>query len=130
MADASGASPVLMMTRSTQSGNYTMTGAFQAIYSDSSTQPYIFYGGWFDLTNMADGDVITVRVRKTIASGGAWIVASQISYVNAQPIGSKVKPIGPIADVYGIEVSMYQPLVAANFIVIGTEWFPAKRLGV
>lgn len=129
MAHGSGASSSLSLGRSAQSGNYTMTAAWQAVFSDSSSMPWIFYGGVIDLTNMADGDVIAVRVRKTIALGGAWILVSQLKYANLQPVGKKLVNVSAITDVYGLEISMWQPLVAANYLVIATEWFPAKRPG-
>ena len=131
MADGSGMPVTLALGRSAQSGNYTLTAAWQTIYSDSDTAPYIFYGGQVDLSNMVDGDVVDVRVRKTMASGGAWITISQISYAGLRPIGNKAISIASIVDVYGLEVSIRQSLVFANFIVISAEWFPGKRpLGV
>lgn len=130
MAHGSGMPMTLTLARSVQSGIYTMTAVWQAVYSDSCSQPYAFYGGQIDLTNMADGDIIDVRVRKTIASGGAWILVSQLQYSGLQPIGKKLIPVSAVADVYGLEVSMRQPLVFANYINVATEWFPAKRPGV
>lgn len=130
MAHSSGAPMTLTLSRSAQSGIYTLTANWQAVFSDSCAQPWIFYGGYINLTNMVDGDVVEVRVLKTMASGGTAAVASQISYSGLQPVGRKLVPVSSIIDVYGIEVDVRQTLVFANYITIATEWFPAKRPGV
>jgi len=126
-----GALPVtLALGRSAQSGSYTMAGVWQAVYSDSDTFPYIFYGGEIDLTNMAEGDLLRIRMRKRQTSGGAWRVMSQLPYIGLQPIGKKLVPVPALPDVYGFEVSMIQDLVAVAFISVTCDWFPAKRPGV
>jgi hypothetical protein len=74
---------------------------------------------------------VDVRVRKAMASGGAWITISQVSYTGLRPIGNKAISIASVVDVYGLEISIRQSLVFANFLVVTTEWFPGKRpLGV
>jgi hypothetical protein len=121
-----GAMPVtLAVGRSSQSGLYTLTAAFQAVYSDADSFPFVFYGGTVDLTNEVDGDVISIRIRKMIAAAGAWITVSQLPYIGLRPVGNKGVPIPAMASVYGLEVSMIQTLGA--FKVVTVEWFPAKR---
>lgn len=129
MAQGSGMPSLLSFKRSSQSGTYAMTAAWQTVYAESCTQPYLFQSGHIDLTNMAAGDTINIRVQKMLASGGAWIMHDQMAYNNAQPALHVVASIASLSDVYGVRIQMQQTAVAVAFLNIDCEFFDAKRLG-
>lgn len=108
MAHGGGVAPILRLKRSLQSGVKTMTAAYVAVYTNSSSYAYLFAGAEIDLTNMIAGDVIDVRVRKRIVSGGAFIPHDTKTYTGAQPTVRKAVKINPIIDVYGVEIGMRQ----------------------
>lgn len=130
MAHAVTSAPILRLARSAQSGSKAMTAAYAVVYSESSISAiaYIFAGAEIDLSSMQAGDIIDVRVRKVVVSGGGWINHDEKSYSGAQPTGHPSKHISPIPDVYGVEISMRQTLGVLR--TIPCEFFDAKRLGV
>jgi hypothetical protein len=117
------------MSRSTQSGTKAMTAAWQVLYTQSCTQPYLFGGAVIDLTNMVAGDTINIRIRKVVLSGGAWIAHDQMSYSDAQKATQLTCQIAGILDVYGVEISAQQTAMGAALISLDCEFFDAKRLG-
>lgn len=129
MAGATSVPPILSLRRSGQSGTKGLTVAWSVIYSDlsSSTIAYLFGGARINLSNMLAGDHIDIRVRKIVLSGGDWVLHDQMSYDDVQPTNHPTVAIGPIPDVYGVEVSVRQ--TAGTLITIGTEFYVAKVLG-
>ena len=128
MAIPGSIAPSLSLRRSTQSGNKAMSAAYVAVYSDSSTAPWMFVSGEIDLSTMQVGDSIDIRVRKTMASGGTAIVDDTKTYTDAQPAGHQSTHIGSIINVYGVEISMRQ--TAGVLRTLNCEFFDAKRLGL
>lgn len=105
-----------------------MAAAWGAVYSESSIMAYLFGGAEIDLSTMLAGDTIDVRVRKVVISGGGWVNHDQKQYSGAQPTGHPSMRIGPIPDIYGVEVAMRQ--TAGVLRSIPCEFFDAKRLGL
>ena len=133
MAVVSSMPPSLSFKRSAQSGSKGMTAAWQIVYTENtslSLLAYLFAGAEINLSGMAAGDTIEVRIRKILIPTGAWVVHDQKSFSNAQPVTHPSMHINPIPDVYGVEISARQTLVAAALLVIEMEFFDAKRLGM
>lgn len=133
MAIVSGMPPILRSKRSAQSGVKAMTAAWQVIYTEntvSSALAYLFMGAEINLLPMAAGDTIDIRVRKIVVAGGAWVPHDQKNYIDAQPVTHPSRHIGPIPDVYGVEIAMRQTAVAIALLNIETEFYDAKRLGL
>lgn len=130
MAQMFGTSPMLSAVRSPQSGTYTMTAAWQVVYTESCTQPFLFVGANLNLQNMFGGDTIGVRVRKKESSGGSWVNHDGMVYSGVQPANHPSVAIGAVFGMYGIEISMQQTAVAAAFINVVCEFFHAKRIGL
>ena len=130
MAHAVVSPPILRLKRSAQSGAKAMTADYVVVYTESTVSgiAYIFAGAEFDLSNMAAGDVIDVRVRKVILSGGGWVNHDEFQYTGAQPSGHPSKHINPIPDVYGTEISMRQPVGVSKSV--DAEFYDAKRIGM
>lgn len=128
MADGSSMPPMLRLRRSSQSGTYTMTAVYAAVYSDSSTQEYIFGGGTIDLSGMLAADHIDIQIQKRLASGGTWLVVDTLAYDNAQPAGHTQALVAGLIDTNGVRVMARQ--TAGVLLAITCEWFAAKRLGV
>jgi hypothetical protein len=129
MAGATSVPPVLALRRSGQSGAKAMAAIWTVVYSDlSSTNiAYLFGGARINLSTMVAGDHIDIRVRKIVVSGGAWVLHDQFSYDDAQPANHPSVAIGAIPDVYGVEISMQQPVGA--LLTIECEFYAAKVLG-
>ncbi len=130
MASVSSMPPMLRLARSAQSGSKTMTAAYAVIYTESSTMAYVFAGAEIDLSTMAAGDTIDIRIRKQLVSGGGWVNHDEKQYTGAQPTGHPSIHINPIPDVFGVEISMRQTAVAVALLTIICEFFDAKRLGL
>jgi len=133
MAVVSSMPPSLSFKRSAQSGSKTMTAAWQVVYTENTTSSalgYLFAGGEINLSGMAAGDTIDIRIRKIIVPAGAWVVHDQVNYANAQPVTHPSIHINPIPDVYGVEIAMRQTAVAVALLTIETEFYDAKRLGL
>lgn len=128
MAHASIMPPMLRLARSAQSGSKAMTAAYVVEYTESSVMAYLFAGAEIDLSTMAAGDVIDIRIRKQITSGGSLINHDTLSYAGAMPDSHVTAHINPIPDVYGVEISMRQ--TAGVLRNIDCEFFDAKRLGL
>ncbi len=128
MASVSGMPPMLRLARSGQSGAKVMTAPWQVIYTESSTIAYLFTGATIDLSTMAAGDIVNLRVRKITVQGGAWANAGQTQYTDAQPVNHPVAFITPVPDIYGVEIAMQQ--TAGVLRSFPTEFYDAKRLGL
>lgn len=118
---------LLQLTRSAQSGSKTLTNAYVAEYEDSDTNPWIFVGAWIDLTNMAGGDTVYIKVSTKGVSGGAYVVEDENSYTGAQPASAKAVRIGAIPNVYGVKIEAYQSAGAPPYLSLDMEFFCAKR---
>lgn len=114
--------------RSTLSGTYTLTAAWQTIYTDSSTQPFSFLGGFVNLSNMQAGDTVQIRVRRIEASGGAYVLHDIMTYTDAMPANHPVAPIDGLFNMYGVEVSIIQSVGA--FRNVTAEFFYGKKAGM
>lgn len=111
------------LNRSSQSGDYIMTGSYVAVYSSSSTIAYLFAGAKINLSNMQAGDSIWVRVRTKLSPTGSFVTISETQYNGVQPVAQKGVRIGAMADTYGFEIDMYQS--AGPFRAISTEFYDA-----
>ncbi len=128
MAIAMGMPPMLRTKRSTQSGAKVLTAVYAAAYSDLSAQAWAFMGGYVDLSQMQAGDVVNIRTRLTLANGGGMVVEDVKTYADAQPAGHLIIKIEPVANVYGLDISLQQ--TAGAFRTLLCEFFDAKRLGM
>lgn len=128
MAHASIMPPMLRLARSAQSGSKAMAADWTVLYTESSIMAYLFAGAEIDLSTMAAGDIIDIRVRKVIVSGGAWANHGLVNYAGAMPAGHVTAHITPIPDIYGIEIAMRQ--TAGVLRTVDAEFFDAKRLGI
>ena len=128
MAGGSAAPPILSLAHSPQSGSYTLTAAYQVVYTQSGTIPYLFAGAIINLTNMAAGDTVNLRVRKVVLQGGAWVIHDVVSFSDARPTNNQTILVEAIPDLYGIEIALQQ--VLGTFRAIPCEFFDARRLGL
>ena len=125
MATAYVTTPILRIKRSTQSGEKVMTAAYSVVYETSSPYAYLFASAEIDLSNMQAGDVVDIRVRKKVEENGSYIVHDERTYSGVQPSSRKSIKIGPLVDVYGVEIAMRQ--TAGAFRTFYCEFFDAKR---
>lgn len=125
MAEMYPSPPILRVRRSVQSGNKTMAAAWAAVYSSSSTYAYMFGQGSIDLTNMAAGDIVNVRIRKQVDPSGGVINHDQKQFFGVQPDERKQFKIGSILDVYGLSIEMQQ--TAGALRTFYCEFFDARR---
>lgn len=121
------AAPLLMLGRSNQSESKTLTGAYATVFEDSDNLPWMFAGAWIDLTNMAGGDTVDIRVSAKGKSGGAYVVEDEISYTGVQPADAKAIRISAMQNVYGVKIEAYQSAGAPPYLSLDMEFFPAKR---
>jgi len=125
MAVMFGVSANLRIRRSAQSGNYTMTAAWQSIYSNSQNYAWFFAAGEIDLSNMVAGDDVAIRISKRNIASGAYILKDYILFEDAQPTNQQKITIGPIMDTFGVLVEMQQTVGA--LITCYCEFFDAVR---
>lgn len=128
MATAYTSPPMLRLTRSGQSGSYAMAAAWAVVYTESCPMAYLFSGAVIDLSTMQAGDVIDVRVRKQLVSGGGWIAHDLRNYAGAMPAGHQTVHIAPIPDIHGVEIAMRQ--TAGVLRTVDAEFYDAKRIGL
>lgn len=134
MAHAVTSAPILRLARSAQSGTKAMAATYAVVYTESSITAiaYLFAGAEIDLSTMAAGDTIDLRIRKQVVSGGGWVVHDEktgsSAYTGARPATHPSVHINPIPDVFGVEISMRQ--TAGVLRSIPCEFYDAKRLGV
>ncbi len=127
MAQAYTVPPILRLKRSTQSGNFVMTAAWQTVYANDQLYAWMFGSGRIDLTNMVAGDAIEIRVSTRNESLGAYIVEDLFDYLDAQPTGKQKIVIGPIVDTFGVLIEMRQTAVAVDLITCYSQFFDAIR---
>lgn len=125
MARASTVTPILRVRRSAQSGDNVMTAAYAIVYENSRNFAYLFASAEIDLTNMVAGDVVNIRVRKIVEEGGNYRVHDERTYTGAQPATRAAVKIGPLIDVYGVEITMRQ--TAGVLRTLYCEFFDAMR---
>ncbi len=128
MATGSAAPPILSLQRSGQSGAYALTAAWQVVFTDSGTIPYLFAGATLDFSTLAAGDVVDVRVRKVLTLDGDWVPHDLSQYADARPTNFHTVTITAVADIYGVEIALRQ--TAGVLRTIPSEFFAAKRLGL
>lgn len=114
---------MLKLRRSDQSGSKTLTGAYAAVYTDNGAYPWIFAGGWIDLSALGAGDTVYIRVRSKGKSGGSLIIRSENPYTGPQA----ALEIRAFPNVYGVEISAYQSAGAPPYESLDMEFFTAKR---
>ena len=127
MATAYTVPAILRVSRSQQSGQYTMTAAWQVVYSNSAPYAWLFVSAEINLIPMIAVDTIDIRVRKINVSGGAEVVHHLMTYSGVQPVNHPSVHIGPLMDVFGVEVAMRQTAVGAALLNIDCEFFDAFR---
>lgn len=127
MATAYTVPAILRASRSQQSGLYSMTAAWQVVYTNSAPYAWLFVSAEINLTPMILGDTIDIRARKINVSGGALVVHSLMPYSDVQPVNHPSVHIGPLMDVFGVEISMRQTAVGAALLDIDCEFFEAFR---
>lgn len=120
--------PILQLRRSSQSGSKTLTNAYVAEYEDSDASPWMFAGAWIDLTNMAAGDTVYIRVSTKGVSGGAYVVEDETSYTGVQPADAKAIRIGAVPNIYSVKIEAYQSAGAPPYLSLDMEFWPAKRI--
>lgn len=130
MAFATSVPPLLALRRSAQSGTKTMTAAWQVVYTELSASniAYLFGAAKINLTPMLAGDIIDIRLRKVVVSGGAWVNHDEIAYADVQPVDHPSVSIPSMPDVFGVEISMRQ--TAGALRTIECEFYAAKILGL
>ncbi len=129
MASVSSMPPMLRLLRSLQSDFYTMTAAWQVVYTEESSVAYLFSSAEINLSVMAAGDTIEIRSRKLLDPTDAWVMHEQApAYVGAMPVNHPTVHIGPMNNVYGFEISMRQTAGVLRSIMC--EFYDAKRLGL
>ena len=117
---------LLVLRRSPQSGDKSMTSTYETVYEQSDEAAYIFAGAKIDLTNMEAGDTIDIRARTKLSSSGSYGTYDEKSYTGVQPSSAKVVRITAMPDQYGVEIAMRQ--TAGVLRTIPCEFFDAKRL--
>ncbi len=133
MAIVSGMPPIMRSKRSTQSGSFVMTAAYQVVYTENeatSLLAYFFLGAEINLSPMAAGDTIDIRIRKILVATGVLTVHDERTYSDARPVTHPSLRISGIPDVYGVEIAIRQTAVAAALLTIEAEFYDAKRLGL
>ena len=105
---------ILDVARSAQSIAYTpVVGAAETIvYEKTPTAGSVELVNEFsiDLTNMVADDVLTIRLYKKLASGGAYLLASadaSFTYSNAQTVLC-VSPFKNVFNTYGLKIVIVQ----------------------
>lgn len=127
MAVAGSTPPMLNLRRSAQSGNKAMAAGWSVLYSESSSQPYLFIGASLKLSVMVLGDAVDVRIRTKDSPTAAWENYDQMAYANARPATHPYCTIGPIPNVSGVEISARQ--TAGVLRTVSCEFYDGKRLG-
>jgi len=127
MATAYPTPPVLRLHRSPQSGNYTMTGGWQTVYAQSRNYAWMFASAKINLSNMAAGDSIEIRVQTRDTQGGAFDIHDMFDYDDAQPVNKQKITIGTLIDTFGVIIEMRQPAVAVALIQCYCEFYDAIR---
>ncbi len=117
----------LRAKRSAQSGNYTMTAAWQTVYANSHAYAWLFIAGEINLSNMVAGDTIEIRISKRDTQGGAYVLKDLVEYVGAQPTNQQKITIGPLMDTFGVLIEMRQTAVAVALTTCYCEFFDATR---
>jgi len=104
--------PMLRLSRSPQSANYTMTAAWQTIYQQTQAYAWIFTSGKINLSNMVAADHIDIRVSTRQVSAGTWIIEDLMDFDDAQPANKQKITIGSIIDTFGVRVEIRQTVGA------------------
>lgn len=119
--------PILRLHRSPQSGNYAMTGGWQTVFAQNQNYAWIFASAKIDLSNMAAGDSIEIRVQTRNTQAGAFAPHDAFDYDDAQPANKQKITIGTIVDTFGVIVEMRQTAVAVALIQCYCEFYDAVR---
>ena len=126
MATSFSVSPSLRLRRSAQSGNYTMTVAWQTVYTQVQAFAWMFGSGRLDLTNMiAAADHIEVRVSSRNIAAGPYIIEDLMDFDGVQPTSKPKVTIGSFIDTFGVLIEMRQTVGA--LIIVYCEFNEALR---
>jgi len=101
---------ILDTMRSALSASYTMTGSEVTLYEFTPTATSLFNGGSIDMTTMAAGDTILVKMYAKNASGGAYVQFSNNgvwTFNDAQSVALKLIE-GGVFNRYGIKITATQ----------------------
>lgn len=125
--------------RSADSGSTVMDGTEKTLYEESHTTPWKFEGGWIDLTSLADGKTVVVKVYAKIESGGSYLELSSVTLTGSAdakvypcpasfPIGGSTQKvvIPSFWNTYGVKVTAQQTVVGGGYITVKGEWFDTK----
>ena len=120
----------LDLARSPWSGTYTIAtgGAHSHVYTESDTMPFFFGGFSVDLTAMAAGDTMIIKVYKMIKSGGTLRQISDdlvYTFVNAQVPALKEFNLNTY-NMYGIDITI-ELSVGGTSRDVDFEAWDAKR---
>ena len=127
MATAFPVSAALRLKRSGQSAVYTMTAAWQTVYSNALGYAWMFAAGEIDLTNMAAGDAVEVRISTRNVAAGDYIVKDALLFEDQQPTNLMKVTIAPILDTFGVQIEMRQTAVAVALITCNCTFYDAVR---
>lgn len=125
MATSFPTAPILRLKRSPQSGNYTMTLAWQTVFTQSQVYAWMFASAKIDLSNMVAGDHIEIRVSTRNIQAGAYAIHDLLDYDNAQPANKQKVNIGSIVDTFGVLIEMRQ--TTGTLKQVYCEFFDAIR---
>ena len=126
---------ILDIAKNPQSSSYTFTGtAAVAIYTETATVPWIFYGGVVNLTNMVAVDEINFQIYVQMQTGTGTAVgyvqvtpAATYAYTGSQTPAAKLITEN-IFNVSGVRVNAQQTVTGAGgFKTITYEFYDAKR---
>ncbi len=114
----------MLLTRSSTSGSTTTSGSEVTFFEDlDSTYAFNFGGGWIDVSTMATGDTITVKVYVKIKSGGTYRTTLSDTYYDGQ--STELLAIGGMTNVYGVKVTVTQS--EGTYRTFDHEWYTAHR---
>lgn len=118
---------ILDLARSPMSATTTTTGAVQTLYEQTiSTFPWYFAGGSIDLTNLAGGNTLVIKIYEKIKAGGNYRQKSDNTvntYVGVQTV--PIKQIDGFYNQFGVLITMQ--LTAGANIDIDHQWFDSLR---
>lgn len=116
---------ILDAMRSAQSAAYTMTGSEVTLYEFVPTATSMICGGNIDLTTMASGDTVVIKIYAKNVSGGAYVQLSADAantYNDAQTPALKLFA-GGIFNRYGYKITATQ--TAGTNRTFNCEFFDA-----
>lgn len=127
MAEAITSPLILRIARSTQSGSKAMTAAWAAVYSQSGGVVTLMNQAKIDLTNMAAGDTVEIRVREQLTQTGNLIVSDHRTYIGARPATNVLAKVDQLISAWGLSIDMRQ--TAGVLKTFDTEFWESRSIG-